>query len=110
MLRGRESGGLKIPSPGGSDPPWPAFQLVPQTRRLSRFVDSSVDSERTQMPIVHIERPVEIDRSSFEIFTPPPVGSEPQPTLGTVEAYASPGGTVETGTWEATPGSFARAI
>jgi uncharacterized cupin superfamily protein len=62
------------------------------------------------VPIVHIERPAQIDRASFEVFTPPPVGSEPQPTLGSVEAYASPGGTVETGTWEATPGSFARAI
>ncbi len=62
------------------------------------------------MSIVHIERPAEIDRTSFEVFTPPPVGNLPQPTLSTHEAYASPGGGVETGTWEATPGTFARAI
>ena len=62
------------------------------------------------MSIVHIERPVEIDRSAFDVFTPPPVGNQSRPILGSVEAYASPDGTLETGTWEATPGTFARAI
>jgi len=62
------------------------------------------------MSIVHIEQPADIDRSSFEVFTPPAVGELRQPTLSTHEAYASPGGALETGTWEATPGTFARAI
>jgi uncharacterized protein len=62
------------------------------------------------MPIVHIEQPAQIDPSAFEVFTPPRVKDLPQPTLGTHEAYAAPGGAVESGTWEATPGTFARAI
>jgi uncharacterized cupin superfamily protein len=66
--------------------------------------------ERMTMSIVHIERPIDLERSSFEVFTPPPVGNHPQPTLGSVGAYAAPDGAVETGTWEATPGTFARAV
>lgn len=62
------------------------------------------------MPIVHIARPLGIDHSAFEVFTPPKVGEFPQPTLGSLEAYGAPDGKVETGTWEATPGTFARAI
>ena len=62
------------------------------------------------MPIVHIERPVELAPGAFETFTPPAVGAHPQPTLGSVEAYAAADGTVQTGTWEATPGTFERAI
>ena len=62
------------------------------------------------MTIVHIERPVDLSRSTFEVFTPPPVGNLPRPTLGSLEAWAAPDGTVETGTWEATPGTFARAV
>ena len=62
------------------------------------------------MPIVHIERPLQIARTSFEAFTPPPVGANRQPTLGSAEAYAAPDGAVATGTWEATPGVFARAV
>jgi uncharacterized cupin superfamily protein len=62
------------------------------------------------MPIVHIEKPADIDRNALEVFTPPRIGNLPQPTLGTCEAYASADGALETGTWEATPGTFARAI
>jgi uncharacterized protein len=62
------------------------------------------------MSIVHIEKPAQLDRSSFETFVPPRVADLPQPQLGTVEAWAAPDGAVETGCWEATPGSFARAI
>jgi len=40
------------------------------------------------MSIIHIERPIELERSSFEVFTPPAVGNHPQPTLGSVGAYA----------------------
>lgn len=62
------------------------------------------------MPIIHIEQPASLDRGTFEIFSPPRLEGLPQPTLATREAYASPDNTVETGTWEATPGTFARAI
>ncbi len=62
------------------------------------------------MGIVHIERPAELHPSAFQVFIPPPVGDLPRPTLRTVEASAAPDGRVETGTWEATPGTFARAI
>jgi uncharacterized protein len=36
-------------------------------------------------------------------------GNLPRPTLGSVEAWAAPDGAVETGTCEATAGTFARA-
>jgi uncharacterized cupin superfamily protein len=62
------------------------------------------------MPIVHIQQAVDIDRGTFEAFSPPRVGDLPQPTLATREAYAAADESVETGTWEATPGTFARAI
>ena len=62
------------------------------------------------MAIVHIERPVDLERSKFEVLTPPAVGDNPQPTLATHEAFAAADGAVAAGTWEATPGSFARAI
>ena len=62
------------------------------------------------MTIVHIERPGALPSAAFEFFQPPPVGDLPRPELGTVEAWAAPDGSVETGTWEATRGTFARAI
>jgi uncharacterized protein len=62
------------------------------------------------MPIVHIQQATDIDRGTFEAFSPPRVGDLPQPTLATREAYAAADESVETGTWEATPGTFARAI
>jgi len=62
------------------------------------------------MTIVHIERPADLDPGAFEVFMPPPVGDRPRSTLGSAEAWAAPDGSVETGTWEAAPGTFARAI
>lgn len=62
------------------------------------------------MSIIHIDSPDAIDSGRFETFTPPPVSTLPRPTLGSVEAWAAPDGKVETGTWEASPGTFARAI
>jgi len=62
------------------------------------------------MGIVHIERPADLRLSAFEVFMPPQVGDLPRSTHGSVEAWAAPDGAVETGTWEATPGTFARAI
>ena len=62
------------------------------------------------MSIVHIERPADLDPSAFAVFMPPPVGELPRSTIGSVEAWAAADGSVETGTWEATPGTFARAI
>ncbi len=62
------------------------------------------------MSIVHIERPVDVAREQFETFVPPAVGDLPAPTLGSAEAWAAADGAVETGTWEASPGTFARAI
>ena len=62
------------------------------------------------MSIVHIERPANLEPSAFELSQPPPVGALPRPTLGSAEAWAAPDGAVETGTWEATPGSFMRAV
>src|ERR1700685_2114657 len=68
------------------------------------------ESESFSRPIVHIEQAADIDRTAFEMFTPQRVEDLPQPTLGTREAYVAPDGAVETGTWEATPGTFSRAI
>lgn len=62
------------------------------------------------MTIVHIERPSDLGANAFEAFIPPQVGGLPRPTLGSVEAWAAPDGAVEIGTWEATPGTFARAV
>jgi uncharacterized cupin superfamily protein len=62
------------------------------------------------MTIVHIERSADLRPSIFEVLTPPPVGDLPPPTLGSLEAWTAPDGAVETGTREATPGTFARAI
>ena len=63
------------------------------------------------MGIVHIVAPARTPATSFEGgITPAPVGSLPSPTLATHTAYEAPGGAVETGTWEATPGTFRRAI
>jgi uncharacterized cupin superfamily protein len=93
-----------------------------QTATFHRFVterlevkmrgelSSSTDPEVISMTIVHIERPAGLDPSAFETFMPPPIGGLPRPTLGSVETWAAPDGAVETGTWEATPGTFARAI
>jgi uncharacterized protein len=63
------------------------------------------------MGIVHIVAPDLIPTSQFKPGPrPPPVGDSPSPQLASKEAFASAGGNVSTGTWEATPGRFARAI
>ena len=62
------------------------------------------------MTIVHIERPADLVPAAFTVLVPPSVANLPRPTLGTVAAWAAPDGAVETGTWEATPGTFARAV
>ncbi len=62
------------------------------------------------MTIVHIERPADLGADAFIVLVPPPVANLPPPTLGTLEAWAAADGAVATGTWEATPGSFARAV
>jgi uncharacterized cupin superfamily protein len=63
------------------------------------------------MGIVHIVAPALLPAGQFEPgASPPPVGSHPSPKLASKEAYASTDGAVRTGTWEATPGTFARAV
>jgi uncharacterized cupin superfamily protein len=63
------------------------------------------------MGIVHIAAPAGIARKDFETgATPAAVGTSAVPTLATCEAFESPSGNVSTGTWEASPGVFRRAI
>jgi uncharacterized cupin superfamily protein len=55
--------------------------------------------------------PALVPAQQFEMgAVPPPVGSSPSPRLASKEAFASPDGKIKTGTWEATPGRFARAV
>jgi uncharacterized cupin superfamily protein len=61
--------------------------------------------------IVHIVAPAEMSATLFEPGSqPPPVGDSPSPRLASRQAFASPDGAVTTGTWEASPGTFARAV
>ncbi len=62
------------------------------------------------MTIVHIERPAELEPNAFEGFMPPPVGDLPRPLLRSAAAWVAPDRAIETGTWEATPGTFVRAV
>jgi len=63
------------------------------------------------MGIVHIVSPARTPAASFEGgATPAAVGTLPVPRLATRTAFEAPGGAVETGTWEASPGTFRRAI
>jgi uncharacterized cupin superfamily protein len=63
------------------------------------------------MAIVHIVAPALLPASQFTSGAQPPrVGDSPSPQLSSKEAFASAGGDVHTGTWEATPGRFARAV
>jgi uncharacterized protein len=63
------------------------------------------------MTIVHIVAPARQPAAQFTSApTPPAVGQHPSPKLATVEAFEAGDGSVSTGTWEATPGVFARAI
>jgi uncharacterized protein len=63
------------------------------------------------MGIVHIVAPTLVPATQFESgAAPPPVGSNSSPRLASKEAFASKDGAVHTGTREATPGTFARAV
>jgi uncharacterized protein len=63
------------------------------------------------MTIVHIVAPARLPAAQFaNPVTPPPVGTHPSPQLATKEAYDAKDGSVSAGTWEATPGVFARAV
>jgi uncharacterized cupin superfamily protein len=63
------------------------------------------------MGIVHIVAPARTPATAFEGgATPAAGGSLPVPRLATHTAFEAPGGAVETGTWEASPGTFRRAI
>jgi uncharacterized cupin superfamily protein len=63
------------------------------------------------MGIIHIVAPARLPAAQFEAGAPPPaVGNSPSPRLSSKEAFASPDGAVSTGTWEASPGRFARAV
>ena len=63
------------------------------------------------MGIVHIVAPALMPAAQFEPgAAPPPVDDNPSPRLASKEAFASPDEAVRTGTWEATPGPFARAV
>ncbi len=63
------------------------------------------------MGIVHIVTPEKIPSQEFAAgASPAGVGASPVPRLATRGAFESPSGDVSTGTWEASPGSFRRAI
>jgi uncharacterized cupin superfamily protein len=63
------------------------------------------------MGIVHIVAPAGIPGQDFAAgAAPAAVGASPVPRLAAREAYESPSGDVSTGTWEASPGVFRRAI
>lgn len=63
------------------------------------------------MSIVHIVAPASLSESEFAAAgSPPTVAGAPGVHLFNKEAFTAPGGDVKVGVWEATPGSFARAV
>jgi hypothetical protein len=63
------------------------------------------------MSIIHIVSPALLPAAQFELGAiPPPIGDHPSPQLSSKEAFASQDGAVKTGTWQASPGRFARAV
>jgi len=63
------------------------------------------------MTITHIVAPVATPSTAFAAApTPLAVAAHPVPHISAVEAFKSPTGDVSTGTWEATPGVFRRAV
>jgi len=63
------------------------------------------------MSIVHIVAPAGLDAAGFVKGNPPAaIGQSPVPVLTTCAAYAAEDGSIKTGTWEASPGQFARAV
>jgi uncharacterized cupin superfamily protein len=63
------------------------------------------------MSIVHIKAPMQTPLAAFgAAVTAPPVGDAPRVQLFTKDEFEAADGSVEAGTWEATPGRFARSI
>ena len=63
------------------------------------------------MGIVHIVQPGNLSALDFERgSSPAPVDGKPSPKLATQEYFAAADGRVQTGVWEASPGTFRRAI
>ena len=63
------------------------------------------------MGVVHIIAPAETPAARFTTgAAPAAVGAHPVPSLATHAAHEAPSGSVSTGTWEASPGVFRRAI
>jgi hypothetical protein len=63
------------------------------------------------MSIIHIVAAADLAAGRFgKPVTPAAVGDSPSPRLATREVFEAHDGSVSTGTWEATPGVFARAI
>lgn len=63
------------------------------------------------MGIVHIVRPGHLSALDFELApTPASINGQPSPKLASMEAYGSADGSVHTGVWEASTGTFRRAI
>jgi uncharacterized cupin superfamily protein len=63
------------------------------------------------MGIVHIVAPAKLPGQDFKAgASPAAVGASAEPRLSTCEAFESASGDVSTGIWEASPGSFRRAI
>jgi len=63
------------------------------------------------MTIIHIAAPGKLSAAQFTPpLTPPAVRGQPTPQLSSCPAFESHDGSVSTGTWEATPGVFARAV
>jgi hypothetical protein len=66
---------------------------------------------KVTMSIVHIVSPAHTPSAEFrQATTPPPVGDAAAVQLFSKEAFADPGGKVNVGTWQATPGRFSRAV
>lgn len=63
------------------------------------------------MGIIHIEKPGHLSALEFERAAPPAVvDGLPSPQLASREYYGAADGSVHTGVWEASPGTFRRAI
>lgn len=71
----------------------------------------SQNSYTARMGITHIVAPAATPTASFVACpVPTAVAAHPVPRIAAVEAFESSAGDVSTGTWEATPGVFRRAI
>ncbi len=83
--------------------------IANHVRRI--YTLSNSQKRMVVMGIIHIVAPARLPEAQFEVgAAPPAVGNSPSPRLSSKEAFASPDGAVSTGTWEASPGRFARAV